>query len=345
MYLTADTLDDLLEQVFTELVRLKTYVSPSRGQNRELTGLVLRIKNPRARLSHSETKGFLFSALGEFLWYLSKRNDVNFISYYIRKYIEEADGSDKVYGGYGPRIFYHDGKIDQFENVIKTLTKNPESRRAVIQLFDAVDIDGQRRKEIPCTCTLQFLIRNSRLDMYTHMRSNDAYKGLPHDVFAFTMIQEILSHILEVNLGEYYHSVNSLHLYKDDEDSVREYLEEGYQSTEAMPPMPAGNIMAMVEKILNIEEGYRLGNPVDIQVSQLDNYWMDIAHLLQIFRLSKDRQRDDLRKIILIKGNMNSTFYQKYIRRREQRFRDYHIPEQPELPFKEAIDVVKKHET
>ena len=337
MYLTAETLDDLLEQVFNELIKLKTYVSPSRGDNRELTGLVLRLKNPRARLSHSETKGFLFSALGELLWYLSRNNNTAFISYYIPKYEEEADGAPNVYGGYGPRIFNHREKYNQLENVISTLKNNKNSRRAVIQLFDCADLDGERRNEIPCTCTLQFMIRNSRLDMYTHMRSNDAYKGLPHDIFAFTMLQEILSLLLNVNLGEYYHTVNSLHLYRDDEENVRTYLDEGYQSTEPMPVMTSPDIMSTIESILEIEAAYRDGPGIDIDSFQLDDYWADIARLLQIFRLSKDRGPSDLREIVRLKASMHSSFFQKYIRRREQKFKDYHKPEQANLPFNESL--------
>ena len=43
--------------------------------------------------------------------------------------------------------------------------------------------------------------------MLTYMRSNDAYWGLPHDVFAFTMLQEILARSLTLELGTYKHAV------------------------------------------------------------------------------------------------------------------------------------------
>ena len=37
--------------------------------------------------------------------------------------------------------------------------------------------------------------------LVVHMRSNDVFMGFPHDVFAFTMIQEILANDLGVKLG------------------------------------------------------------------------------------------------------------------------------------------------
>jgi len=47
------------------------------------------------------------------------------------------------------------------------------------------------------------LIRNKQLHMLTNMRSNDAFWGLPHNIFSFTMIQEILARTLSVELGTY----------------------------------------------------------------------------------------------------------------------------------------------
>jgi thymidylate synthase len=47
----------------------------------EIAGVLLEISNPRARLSRTETRGRIFSALGELLWYLSGSNEVDFIAY------------------------------------------------------------------------------------------------------------------------------------------------------------------------------------------------------------------------------------------------------------------------
>ena len=59
------------------------------------------------------------------------------------------------------------------------------------------------------------------------MRSNDAFKGLPHDVFCFTMLQEIFARTLGVHVGVYKHAVGSLHLYDKDRQKANQYLKEG----------------------------------------------------------------------------------------------------------------------
>src|ERR1700722_9967436 len=183
MYISAETLDDALLELYPALLaRSKDSVIASRGETAEVIGALIEIRNPRARLSRSETRGKLYSSLGELLWYLSKDNRLDFIVQYVSRYSDETEDGVTIYGGYGPRLF--GPREDQVRNVIKLLTERPTSRRAVIQIFDKTDIAAPH-KEIPCTTTLQFFIRHERLDMVVAMRSNDAYFGLPHDVFCF----------------------------------------------------------------------------------------------------------------------------------------------------------------
>ena len=62
-----------------------------------------------------------------------------------------------------------------------------------LQIFDAKDLLNFQHKDIPCTVSLQFLIRENKLHLFVNMRSNDVFLGLPHDIFCFTMIQEIIA--------------------------------------------------------------------------------------------------------------------------------------------------------
>src|SRR5688572_29511039 len=125
MYFPSETLDDLLNDVFRELenrpFNIKTTRSEKNGNSSEIIGALIHLKNPRARLSRTETRGKPFSALGELIWYLSKSNDLDFITHYISQYAEESTDGKTVYGGYGPRLFNMHGKYDQIKNVISLL--------------------------------------------------------------------------------------------------------------------------------------------------------------------------------------------------------------------------------
>lgn len=256
MFGTHDTLDDMLQDVLKALLAERTCVVATRGDFTELFGVNLHLRNPRARLSRSEDKSKVFSALGEFLWYLSGETKLDFIDYYVPgRFQEESDDQITVRSGYGERLFSFNG-VNQVENVIKLLSAKRSSRRAVIQLFDATDL-VTNYKSIPCTCTLQFMARDDRLNMFVSMRSNDAFLGLPHDVFSFTMLQELVARAVGMEVGEYKHCAGSLHLYKRDVARATRYLEEGYQSKIAMPSMPHGDPWASIRALQVYEQGLR----------------------------------------------------------------------------------------
>lgn len=314
MYISADTLDDLMNEAFKAVLATGMTVkgskgggTKSRGGIRELMGVLLHLKNPRARLSRTETKGMVYSALGEILWYLSYSDKLEFIEYYIPAYKKDAEADGTLHGAYGPRLHKMRGEHDQMSNVIKLLQDNPSSKRAVIQLFDAADIE-EKYKEIPCTCTLQFLIRDKRLFLFTHMRSNDAFRGLPHDIFAFTMLQEIVARILGIEVGEYYHSANSFHIYEKDVEATQLYLAEGFQSAlSPMPPMPLGDPKEALVKLLEAEKKIRNEDSF-VLPNDIDDYWRDFMYLLRAYKIRKQSYNE----LVSLKKRVNP-IYRIYI--------------------------------
>jgi thymidylate synthase len=308
-YLSGETIDDLMRYVVEEIKSNGSRIHPTKGKAAEVNGVLLEITDPRARLSRTETRGKPYSCLGELFWYLARTNALDFIAYYIRQYKGFADG-DKIFGGYGPRLFDWKG-INQLANVTNLLKKNPDSRKAVIQLFDANDI-VEKHKDVPCTCTMQFMIRSEKMHMFTNMRSNDVFLGLAHDIFCFTMIQEIMARSLAVELGTYKHAVGSLHLYDINIDAANAFLDEGWQSTEApMPPMPKGDPWPSIEFVLHAESSIRTKGVFDqATLNDVDPYWADLIRLLYVFRCKKD---GDMNTIKTLRGSMSSKVYLPFI--------------------------------
>jgi thymidylate synthase len=287
-------------------------VEPSKGTCFEIRGVAIELTNPRARLSRTETRGKPFSCLGELCWYLAGSNAVDFISYYIGKYREFSENGI-VFGGYGPRLVNRKG-VNQLRRIAEILSKNPVSRRAVVQLFDAEDL-SEYHCDIPCTCTLQFMVRGARLHAFTHMRSNDAYLGLPHDIFVFTMFQEMLARELGVEVGSYNHMVGSMHLYETNKAEAKQFLGEGWQSTEKpMPPMPLGNPWPAIEVLLAAEEALRKSDRYSASdIGTLDPYWADLIRLFEVHRYAKDSKCAEMDQVL---KNMSSQTYQPYIMRK-----------------------------
>lgn len=334
MYLSAETLDDLLFKVYRRLLRKRgsADITPTKGPATEINGVLLQIKNPRARLSRTEKRNTILSCLGEFLWYISASDDVEFIEYYIPGYSKYSDDGQTIYGAYGPRLFALNGEIDQVRNVTETLKASPASRRAVIQLFrgeDLADNLRSRHEDLPCTCTLQFTIRNHQLNLMVMMRSNDAYLGLPHDVFSFTMLQELVARTIGVEIGTYKHAVGSLHFYTSNTQAIQDYLDEGMQERVAMPPMPQGDPWPSIEMLMKAEATIRSGKPLRTTIAS--PYWDDLVRLLEIFRISKNPIKGGLsKKVSELKSKMNSDFYDAYILKRQHQIQK---AEEPMLLF------------
>lgn len=133
----------------------------------------------------------------------------------FRNYLES---NGRFHGAYGERITI--GR--QLANVVAKLKLEPYTRQAVITLWHP-QLDNEGGKlDYPCTVALGFSRSNlDRLDMRVAMRSNDAWLGVPYDMFQFTQLQLTLCNVLNVLPGTYTHTAWSMHLY-------HEHVDESY---------------------------------------------------------------------------------------------------------------------
>ena len=203
------------------------------------------ISNPRDRLLNIDCRSNINKYIfGELLWYLSARDDVEFISKYSKVWARLADDGLHNNSAYGKYIFrpvpkigfgsYYgesyakfidnsDNYMSQWDFVKETLKKDPYSRQAVIHIKPIQMYDT---KDTTCTYFLQFFIRNGKLNMTACMRSNDVLKGTTFDVFMFTFMQELMAAELGVELGTYTHIACNMHMYMSDIDIINKIIEE-----------------------------------------------------------------------------------------------------------------------
>lgn len=117
---------------------------------------------------------------------------------------------------YSERIYW------KWEHIIRTLKEDEHSRQAVMQIFRPGDLyytGGDTR--IPCSVDYSFLIRNDRLYLIYHMRSNDYFAHFPIDIWlaaeAIKYIKEELkSKYKNLKTGSLIYFCNSLHAYQWD---------------------------------------------------------------------------------------------------------------------------------
>lgn len=150
----------------------------------------------------------------EFLWYLKgDPKDLSILQHAkIWSNLVNEDGT--INSNYGQYIF---GEDNQFDLVIKTLKEDKDSRRAMMVILNSKHLHS-KTKDVPCTISIGFRIRNNKLNMTVRMRSQDAIFGMGNDAPTFSFIHEMVYISLkefypDLKLGNYYHSADSFHVY------------------------------------------------------------------------------------------------------------------------------------
>lgn len=188
------------------------------GDCREMTQVVFNVDPRRCVLMNRARKFNRAYAAAEFIWYMRGDRDVRMMEAYAPSYKRFASGPldhyPQSYGAYGPRI------NSQLTYVLDLLKNRPNTRQAVMSIWSPEDVYAAYKgghNDIPCTLSLNFLLRKGKLHLTTTMRSNDVWLGVPYDVFCFCTLQTLMAATLGVEVGYYQHQVMSLHLYTRNE--------------------------------------------------------------------------------------------------------------------------------
>lgn len=306
---------DLIKQVSDE----PEFFSAPRGQKiKESLGVRFTIENPRDRLPYvPERKFSVCYVIAELLWYLTGNDSTEWISNYSAMWGKISDDGETANSAYGSRIFKpHDriaATIDdtwtQWEYVKEELKGDPDSRRAVIHIRSPQD-SILAKKDVPCTLSLQFFLRNDEVHLVVNMRSSDLILGISYDVPAFTMFQELLASELtrelgrDIGLGKYTHISNSLHIYErhfEMADAIVSNKENWSRKTSPMPPVPSVGVPRALEVLTMGETAYRDLDITDDRFTttrakyrnELNNdYWFDWMSLLIAHRAGKLGHKD-----------------------------------------------------
>ncbi|MFF4534305.1 thymidylate synthase [Streptomyces sp. NPDC001407] len=275
-HLTADSIAEL----FTGAVMLAKNgdkASPRGMATREVLNVSMQLIQPRARLLYAPPARIINPAfaVAETVWYLSG-TDAPWIYEYngrLRHYTD--DGVLK--GAYGPRMRNWARKVDQLRRVVEILKEDPDSRRALIQLYDPAR-DAAGHKDVPCTLGFRFQLRAGRLHMTTSMRGQDVWIGMPYDLFFYTTLHELVAGWLGAELGEYHHQVGSLHIYERDLDQANGLTD--VNASKIMPDLTTP--WDSFDKLLvRVEAGDETGHPGwDAMAATMRGYrrWKDGEH-------------------------------------------------------------------
>lgn len=301
----------------------------------EIVSYKFEIEDPRDRLLYDETRAMnIFQCIGHFLWITQGNFNLEAMKYYQPYAGKFSSDGVKVIGAYGPRLFgiQH---LNQMEHVLDVLDKDPSKRRAVASIYlPQFDQHGLPNEEIPCTLNLQYLVRNEKIQAVTYMRSQDAFKVLPYDIFIFTMLQEYVQNMLkpkhQIELGRYNHFSGSFHVYHDDLIQVNKVISNKQTSDFRMPPMPSRDVKFRLRDINKFESTVRtcvtakLEHAVSIDFNSLfkmldnllkEEYWKQFGWLLLCYGAIKVNDKENYQRAHGMLDKEYQRFVQLYLKK------------------------------
>jgi thymidylate synthase len=201
-------------------------------------------ERPMERVSFSHARDANpFFHLFEAIWIAAGRDDVAFLALFNARMLEYSDDGRTFHAPYGHRLRRHFQRqtsmedigilgssrppmvytIDQIVKCASMLRDDPNTRRAVMSIWDPCRDLGAESKDIPCNDTVFFKAREHRdrdqnlhwhLDMTVCCRSNDALWGAyGTNVVQFSLIQELVASSANMRVGTYTQLSDSFHIY------------------------------------------------------------------------------------------------------------------------------------
>lgn len=231
MHVLANNVCDAWIQLLQRVMTVGQRCAPRGKEIRELLHTMVTVTSARNNIiTHPQRDLNYKFMVAEWLWIQSGREDLEWIQKFNKNIVQFSDDGKTFRGAYGPRF------RRQVDRVIDLLRRDPDSRQAVIQIFDAEDLVGTTR-DVPCTVSLQLSIRRDegwrtiagssqpRLHGVMTMRSNDLWLGFPYDFFNFSQITNSIAGELDVEVGSFTLQAGSSHVYATDYEKAIALLE------------------------------------------------------------------------------------------------------------------------
>lgn len=211
-------------------------VSSRNGRTVELLHQHITLTHPLEReVINPNRRASLPAQIAETAWLLAGRDDIGWLTNYLKRAPEFSDDGKVWRGAYGPRIRSWEtrdrDRIDQVAYVLDTLREHALSRRAVITIYDPA-VDTSPGKDIPCNNWLAFSNRLGRLHLHVATRSNDLWWGWSGiNAFAWSVLLEVAANMLGLEVGQLSFSVTSLHLYDRHWETARRVHESAREAS------------------------------------------------------------------------------------------------------------------
>ncbi len=158
------------------------------------------------------------SIIYELLWFLRGDTNVKYLHEHgvtIWDEWADKDGSlGRVYGAQWCNWRTTDSRsINQIDQVIGQIKKNPDSRRHIVSAWNPGEIDQMALA--PCHALFQFYVIDGELSCQLYQRSADIFLGVPFNIASYALLTLMVAQVCGLKPGDFVHTFGDLHLYRN----------------------------------------------------------------------------------------------------------------------------------
>ncbi|KAL6122718.1 hypothetical protein NUSPORA_00247 [Nucleospora cyclopteri] len=113
--------------------------------------------------------------------------------------------------------------IDQLQNVIDQIKKNPTSRRLVVCAWNPCQLNEMALP--PCHCLFQFQVSQGKLSCILYQRSCDVGLGVVFNIASYAALTIIVAKLCNLEAGEFIHFMGDVHIYNDHIEALLTQIE------------------------------------------------------------------------------------------------------------------------
>ena len=178
-------------------------------------------------------KVHLKSIIYELLWFLKGDTNIGYLKNNgVRIWNEWAD----EHGNLGP-VYGHQWRnwnseeIDQIKELIRTLKKDPNSRRMLVSAWNPSVLPDTSRSFSdnvangkaalpPCHAFFQFYVADNKLSCQLYQRSADVFLGVPFNIASYALLCMMVAHVCGLEYGDFIHTFGDVHIYNNHMEQV-----------------------------------------------------------------------------------------------------------------------------
>jgi len=142
-----------------------------------------------------------------------------------------------VYGAQWRTWEKRDGTfVDQISQVIDQIKNNPNSRRIIVNAWNAGEIENMALP--PCHAFFQFYVSDGKLSCQLYQRSADVFLGVPFNIASYALLTMMMAQVCGLELGDFVHTFGDVHIYNNHFDQVKEQLGRDFRELPIMTLNP-----------------------------------------------------------------------------------------------------------